>query len=284
MNTLYQDDLGGLESRKRFRLFGNISGEDRFRKMANYYIQTTLKDKLNPVLPSFPKYTGRGLWPNICCRKDNFENLQSQSYQTLTNNFEEADDDSNINMIETDENTVKPYLKEGKVELQQWFSIYGKNFANNNIYPEVNTDDGAYSVDYNNKTFKRKNPLFKKGSGIPNKNAFWFRLSKYYLWYTFNKKEIIFQEGKTQIIINNETITLTSVEYQMVKLLIQENNKVISREQFLDVLYKLDYEVFDRVIDVHIRNIRKKFKTVSNKEIIKTIYGLGYSFVGALDE
>jgi hypothetical protein len=47
-NTLYQDDLGGLESRKRFRLFGNISGEDRFRKMANYYIQTTLKDKLNP--------------------------------------------------------------------------------------------------------------------------------------------------------------------------------------------------------------------------------------------
>ena len=48
MNTLYQDDLGGLESRKRFRLFGNISGEDRFRKMANHYIQTTLKDKLNP--------------------------------------------------------------------------------------------------------------------------------------------------------------------------------------------------------------------------------------------
>ena len=36
-----------------------------------------LKDKLNPVLPSFPKYTGRGLWPNICCRKDNFENLKS---------------------------------------------------------------------------------------------------------------------------------------------------------------------------------------------------------------
>jgi len=101
---------------------------------------------------------------------------------------------------------------------------------------------------------------------------------------TFNKKEIIFQEGKTQIIINNEIIILTSVEYQMLKLLIQENNKVISREQFLDVLYTLEYEVFDRVIDVHIRNIRKKIKTVSNKEIIKTVYGLGYSFKGDLDE
>ena len=70
----------------------------------------------------------------------------------------------------------------------------------------------------------------------------------------------------------------------MLKLLIQENNKVISREQFLDVLYTLEYEVFDRVIDVHIRNIRKKIKTVSNKEIIKTVYGLGYSFKGDLDE
>jgi hypothetical protein len=48
MNMLYQDDLGGIESRKRFRIFGNISGEERFRKMANHYIQTTLKDKLDP--------------------------------------------------------------------------------------------------------------------------------------------------------------------------------------------------------------------------------------------
>ncbi len=101
---------------------------------------------------------------------------------------------------------------------------------------------------------------------------------------TFNKRGIIFQEGKTQIIISNEIIPLTSVEYLMLKLLIQENNKVISREQFLDVLYTLDSEVFDRVIDVHIRNIRKKIKTVSSKGIIKTIYGLGYTFVGDLDE
>jgi len=101
---------------------------------------------------------------------------------------------------------------------------------------------------------------------------------------TFNKKTIIFQEGKTQIIINNVEIPLTNVEYQMVRLLIQEYNKVISRVQFLDVLYSLDDDVFDRVVDVHIRNIRKKISTVYDKEIIKTVYGLGYSFVGDLDE
>jgi len=101
---------------------------------------------------------------------------------------------------------------------------------------------------------------------------------------TFNKKEIVFQEGKTQLILNNESISLTSIEYQMLQLLIQENNKVITRNQFLDVLYSFGEDVFDRVIDVHIRNIRKKIKKVYSKEIIKTVYGLGYSFIGDLDE
>jgi hypothetical protein len=36
-----------------------------------------LQEKLYPRLPSTPKYTGRDLWPNICCRKDNFQHLQT---------------------------------------------------------------------------------------------------------------------------------------------------------------------------------------------------------------
>ena len=101
---------------------------------------------------------------------------------------------------------------------------------------------------------------------------------------SFNKKEIIFQEGKPELLINNQIISLTSVEYQMMKLLIQENNLVITRDQFLNVLYTFSDEVFDRVIDVHIRNIRKKIKKVYSKEVIKTVYGLGYTFVGDVDE
>ncbi len=36
-----------------------------------------LQEKLYPRLPSLPKYTGRDLWPNICCKKDNFQNLKT---------------------------------------------------------------------------------------------------------------------------------------------------------------------------------------------------------------
>ena len=101
---------------------------------------------------------------------------------------------------------------------------------------------------------------------------------------TFFKRQVVFQEGKPQLIIRDEVIPLTGVEYQMLKLLIQENNKVISREQFLDVLYSFGGEVYDRVIDVHIRNIRKKIAEVYDGKLIKTIYGLGYSFIGERDE
>jgi len=101
---------------------------------------------------------------------------------------------------------------------------------------------------------------------------------------SFNNNEIIFEEGKNSITILNRLISLTSVEYKILKLLIQEHNSIITRQQFLDIIYDIGGDVFDRVIDVHIRNIRKKINQEYSKEIIKTIYGLGYSFVGVLDD
>ncbi len=101
---------------------------------------------------------------------------------------------------------------------------------------------------------------------------------------TLNNKTIKFQEGKNQLIINDQVIPLTSVEYLMMKLLFQEVNKVISREQFLDVLYLGETDVFDRVIDVHIRNIRHKIKKVYDQPLLKTVYGLGYTLVGEVDD
>jgi carbonic anhydrase len=118
--------------------------------------------------------------------KDTIENLISEKIPLNSINAEEEI----TNMIETNENTNKPYIKEGNVELQNWFSIRSKDFGNNKKFPEVDTEDGAFSIDYKNKDFLRKNPLFKKGSGIPDKYSFYFRLSKYYLWYTISKQNI----------------------------------------------------------------------------------------------
>lgn len=93
-----------------------------------------------------------------------------------------------------------------------------------------------------------------------------------------------FKEGLNQLIVNDEIIELTTVEYQITKHLFQHMNTVISREQFLDVLYAYGEEAYDRVIDVHIKNIRKKVKQHTNQPFIKTVYGLGYRLVGDLDD
>ncbi len=101
---------------------------------------------------------------------------------------------------------------------------------------------------------------------------------------SFNNKEIVFENGKPELLIKGTLVPLTSVEYQMVQLLIHEESRVVTRNQFLDVLYSYGDEVFDRVVDVHIRNIRRKIKEYYTDEVIKTLYGLGYSWVGVLDE
>ena len=100
----------------------------------------------------------------------------------------------------------------------------------------------------------------------------------------FNNQDVLFEIGKPKITILSKDITLTSVEYRLLKILIESNGKVITRDTFLDTLYSYGDEVYDRVIDVHIGNIRKKIKQVYKKELIKTVYGLGYQFVGDKDE
>jgi carbonic anhydrase len=98
---------------------------------------------------------------------------------------------SDLNMIETNANLLKPYMKESDLVYQDWFSISSLDFSNTKKFPLVDTEDGEFNIDYDNKIYRRINPKFKfNNSTIPNKNAFYFRLSKYLLWYSFDNKEI----------------------------------------------------------------------------------------------
>ena len=103
--------------------------------------------------------------------------------------------------------------------------------------------------------------------------------------YSFNKGELVFTIGSNKVELRKKKIELTSIEYLILEALVINNNKILSREQLLQKSYKHDNDVYDRVIDVHIKNIRSKFKNVyKNSKFIKTIYGLGYSFEGDYDE
>lgn len=79
---------------------------------------------------------------------------------------------------------------------------------------------------------------------------------------------------------NGVKIDLTLKEFELIKVLIQNRGKVISRDVLLDKVWGYDYFGETRTVDVHIRHLRKKIEDDDkNPTIIETIRGVGYKIV-----
>ena len=72
--------------------------------------------------------------------------------------------------------------------------------------------------------------------------------------------------------VNDELIDLTTKEFEILKILISNKHKVLSRDSLLNTAWDYDYFGDLRVVDVHIKNLRKKL----NLPYIKTVKGVGY--------
>lgn len=81
--------------------------------------------------------------------------------------------------------------------------------------------------------------------------------------------------------IRDEDIELTKTEYEIIELMTQNPHKIYTREELLEKVIDESYDKLDRVIDTHIKNLRKKIEIDSKKpKIIKTVYGVGYKLEG----
>lgn len=72
--------------------------------------------------------------------------------------------------------------------------------------------------------------------------------------------------------IGNRVIELTQREFEVLRELLTHQGKVITRQTLLNTLWKYDFYGDERVVDTHIKNLRKKL----NVEFIETIRGVGY--------
>lgn len=101
--------------------------------------------------------------------------------------------------------------------------------------------------------------------------------------YFDNERVSISFEDNT-FIKDGESINLTSNEFQIIKTLFSNPNKIFTRDEIIELSFGYDYEAFDRAIDTHIKNIRHKIEDNPKKpRYIKTIYGVGYK-LGVYDE
>ena len=89
-------------------------------------------------------------------------------------------------------------------------------------------------------------------------------------------KDITLDINSTNLCSKDEEISLTKNEYLILKILIENNNKVVSREEIMDALWGNDEFVDDNTLTVNMTRLRKKLGEIGCGDYIKTKKGLGY--------
>jgi len=89
---------------------------------------------------------------------------------------------------------------------------------------------------------------------------------------------ISIDQQKYEVRVNGEKISLTSTEYAILKMLGEKPGWVFSREKILDLLWGDEKDVFDRTVDVHIKNLRDKLGEAG--KVIQNVRGVGYKVEG----
>jgi len=96
---------------------------------------------------------------------------------------------------------------------------------------------------------------------------------------TFTAGNIIVDPSEYKVLVKNEELKLTINEFSLLKILIASPNKVFSRQDLLTMTQGKYFESYERSIDSHIKNLRKKLiQADPDSHYIESIYGVGYKF------
>lgn len=84
-----------------------------------------------------------------------------------------------------------------------------------------------------------------------------------------------------QVVFNGNVVELTPTEFKILELLAKKPGQVFSRLQIVDAVQGYAFEGFERTIDAHVKNLRRKIgDNPKEPRYIQTVYGIGYKFGG----
>lgn len=90
-------------------------------------------------------------------------------------------------------------------------------------------------------------------------------------------KNIILNQDTREVFIDGQNVYFTSKEFDILMLLIQNSNKVISKEKIFKEVWHEEYCIDTQTVTVHIKNIRKKIKEINpTTPTIETVWGIGF--------
>jgi two-component system response regulator BaeR len=80
-------------------------------------------------------------------------------------------------------------------------------------------------------------------------------------------------------LLNGNELDLTALEFRLLEMLTSRPGVIFSRDQLMENIYEDQRIVYDRTIDSHIRNLRKKISMIEpDLDIIRSVYGVGYKY------
>ena len=95
---------------------------------------------------------------------------------------------------------------------------------------------------------------------------------------------LVLETETRRVTLQDEEIELTSMEFELLRILMDSRGRVLTREMLLRKLRGIDSDIYDRSVDMLISRLRKKLDDDSKSpRYIKTIWRTGYQFVGASD-
>ncbi|MDD7306649.1 MAG: response regulator transcription factor [Peptoniphilaceae bacterium] len=132
---------------------------------------------------------------------------------------------------------------------------------------DINTQIDAFDLYCDDYIVKPVQPilLIKKLEMIMKRRSGSIRISQ---------KGLFIDRDGFRALYDGKDLKLTVTEFQILALMMDNPNKVFSRENIINSLYNTDFYGSSRTIDSHIKNLRKKLP----KDYIKTIIGAGYKF------
>lgn len=80
------------------------------------------------------------------------------------------------------------------------------------------------------------------------------------------------------VVVGGNDVVLTLKEYNLLKLLMQNEDKVIDRIEILKKVWNYDYVGETRTLDMHVKSLRSKISKFTDKQYINTVRGIGYKF------
>lgn len=87
---------------------------------------------------------------------------------------------------------------------------------------------------------------------------------------------------RMQAKVGRRLVALTSTEFELLAMMMRQPGRVFTRGQLLDAVRGEQGESFDRAIDAHVKNLRRKLEPdPRNPRYVLTVYGVGYKFVDA---